>query len=88
MSQQLTDAELVARAYKLLNTSDIKSKLPQGYTLMMLWRASKAVIDAGIELLDEHGKRLEKLDSLAYKSLECCANLLSETLPSLFTSAN
>ena len=52
MSQQLTDAELVARAYKLLNTSDIKSKLPQGYTLVMLWRASKAAVDAGIELLE------------------------------------
>lgn len=70
MSKELTDAELVARAYKLLNTSDIKSKLPQGYTLVMLWRATKAVVDAGIELLDEHGERLEKLDSLAYKSLE------------------
>ena len=70
MSNQYTDAELVARAYKLLNTSDIKSKLPQGYTLVMLWRASKAVVDAGLELLDEHGERLERLDSLAYKSLE------------------
>ena len=69
MTNKLTDAELVRKAYEHINRSDIKDHMPRNYSLMDLWRASRAVVLAGIAFVDEHGERLEKLDPVAYRAL-------------------
>lgn len=64
-----TDAQLVARAYKLLNADNLKEKLPPNHTLIHLWQASKLLRETGVAFVDEQGERLKALDRMAYTAL-------------------
>jgi len=67
---ELTDAQIVKNAWRLIRSTDVKDSLPPRHTLSDIWRASRQVQNLGLLLLETHGERLKRLDSSPYLQLE------------------
>ena len=71
---ELTDAQVVKNAWRLIRSTDVKDSLPPRHTLSDIWRASRQVQNLGLPLLETHGERLKRLDSSPYLELESWKN--------------
>ena len=69
-TKELTDAQVVKNAWRLIRSTDVKESLPPRHTLSDIWRASKHLQGLGIRFLEIHGDRLKTLDSTAYRELQ------------------
>ena len=67
---ELTDAQVVKNAWRLIRSTDVKDSLPPRHTLSDIWRASRQVQNLGLLFLETHGERLKRLDSSPYLQLE------------------
>ena len=65
----LTDAQVIEKAWKIIQHSNVKENLPPRYTLRQLHEASLKIQQLGAQFIDRYGDRLKELDSAAFNEL-------------------